>query len=73
LNTFTRVVELSTGKEWVYFCDPRKAVIACYAQQVYGDYNTWNYERFYSHRIEETDNIISCGDFSAFKKMEEIE
>ena len=49
-----------------YSCEPRSAVIAAYAQSR-GDWNTWNYERAYSHLVREGEHSFICGDFACAK------
>lgn len=62
----TTVMNLATREKQVYFCEPRKAVLAAYAQS-FNDYNTWNYETRYGHLVLEGKFCLACGDFSAFK------
>lgn len=62
----TTVMNLATREKQVYFCEPRKAVLAAYAQS-FNDYNTWNYEKRYGHLLLEGKFCLVCGDFSAFK------
>jgi hypothetical protein len=42
------------------------AVICAYAQSN-GDYNTWDYEKNYSHLIMESNFCYNCGDFGVYK------
>ena len=49
----TTVLNLSTGKEVIYTCEPQKAVLAAYAQNR-RDWNTWNYQKKYGHLLEIT-------------------
>ncbi len=60
------VINLSTKEKQIYTCDPKTAVMCAYAQDK-GDFNTWDYDKKYSHLVLEGDSIWNCGDFSAFK------
>jgi uncharacterized phage-like protein YoqJ len=60
------VKKLGTRKTVSYVgITPRQAVIAAYAQDK-KDWNTWNYDK-YQHIVQETDHIITCGDWSITK------
>lgn len=58
------VRDLRTGREQVYSCTPRQAVIAAFAQDR-GDWNTWDYETRYGHLVENGRWHFFCGDFAA--------
>lgn len=45
---------------------PREAVMAAHAQ-AHGDWNTWDYEGHYGFLVVETETVVRCGDFTAFK------
>ena len=61
------VKKLGTNKEAVYIgITPRKAVIAAYAQER-NDYNTWNYISKYDSMVQETVNVVTCGNWTALK------
>lgn len=68
MTNTVRVIELGTYpiQEQVYTCSPKDAVISAYAQSL-NDWNTWQYSERYNHLVMETDNIVSCGDFTALK------
>lgn len=68
----TMVMNLATREKQVYFCEPRKAVIAAYAQS-FKDYNTWDYERRYGHLVLVGKFCLAVGDFSVFKDGRAIE
>jgi len=59
-------MNLCTDEKQVYTCEPRMAVICAYAQNN-GDYNTWDYEKKYSHLIMESNFCYNCGDFGVYK------
>ena len=71
-NYRTMVMNLSTREKQVYFCEPRKAVLAAYAQS-FKDYNTWQYEERYGHLLLEGKSCLAVGDFSVFKDGRAIE
>lgn len=71
-NYRTMVMNLSTREKQVYFCEPRKAVLAAYAQS-FKDYNTWQYEERYGHLLLVGKHCLACGDFSAFQDGRAIE
>ena len=60
------VMNLCTNEKQVYTCEHRMAVICAYAQSN-GDYNTWDYEKNYSHLIMESNFCYNCGDFGVYK------
>ena len=60
------VMNLATQEKKFYTCDPKDAVIACYAQSL-RDYNTWDYTKNYEHLVEEGAITWLCGDFCVFK------
>lgn len=62
----TVVINMRTGQEQVYNLDPRKAVLAAFAQYMM-DWNTWGYYK-YEDRIKEGKVFFFCGDFAAKKQ-----
>lgn len=60
------VLQLSTGDTQIFTCTPREAVLSAYAH-ARRDGSTWDYEKRYGHLVTETDLVVTCGDFSAFK------
>lgn len=75
----TRVIKLGSKLELFYSLPPREAVIAAFAQyggnSQYnigsGDWNTWDYERRYGHRVMTGKYSVSCGDFAALLPKKE--
>jgi len=62
----SRVKNLLNGRMIVYTCPPEVAVLAAYAQER-NDFNTWDYERRYSHIRRESERFVYCGDWAASK------
>jgi len=60
------VINLITQEQQIYTCSPKEAVIAAYAQSI-NDLNTWDYNKKYSHLLEEGKSSYLCGNFSVFK------
>ena len=60
------VMDLRNGRKILYSCPPEQAVIAAYAQDN-DDFNTWEYDEKYGHLLLRGNEIVSCGDFSAFE------
>lgn len=58
------VCNLETGQVIVYSCEPREAVISAYAQER-NDWNTWDYEKRYSHLVRDTNKAVCCGNWIA--------
>lgn len=61
------VYRLSDDKTQIYTCAPQEAVVAAYAQER-GDWNTWDYQARYGDLVIESDNFVTCGDFTARKE-----
>ena len=66
--TATRVLNLSSGQ---YLCfpgkmSPRDAVIAAYAQSL-KDFSTQEYEKNYSHLLEEGEHTFAIKDFASLR------
>lgn len=61
------VRNLVTGAEVTYTLPPRAALLACFAQHVMGNANSWEYEERYGHLVRESTLCFSCGDWATFK------
>ncbi len=60
------ITHLASGRQQVYTCDPRAAVIAAFAQER-DDWSTWEYRHRYGHLVVEGRHTIGCGDWATFK------
>lgn len=54
---------LITKETFLYVLPEKEAVIAAYAQGELRDFNTWDYERKYSHLVKESKRGYLCGDW----------
>ena len=63
MNHNTRVFNLATGQERSYSCDPFVALVACYAQAEFKDFNTWQYAKYYP-LVDYTRRTYLLGDWS---------
>ena len=59
----TRVFNLATGEERIYWCAPFAAVICAYTQFTMKDYNTWMYAKYYL-LVDYTKHTYLIGDWS---------
>ena len=59
----TRVFNLATRQELLYFLPPALAVVAAYAQER-KDWNTWQYMKYWT-LLEYSPRVVTCGDWSA--------
>lgn len=63
----SRVFNFITQKEIFYDCEPRKAVVAAYAQSK-NDWNTWTYEEKYDHLVLESEIGFYLNEFACLKE-----
>ena len=61
------VRNLATGFETTYTLPPREALLACFAQHVMGNANSWEYEEKYGHLVRESVLCYHAGDWATFK------
>jgi hypothetical protein len=59
----THVVNLATGEERIYWCDPFSALVSCYAQEELHDFNTWTYAKYFL-LVDYTSHTYLLGDWS---------
>lgn len=70
----TEVTTIPSGRKQEYATDPRSAVLAAYAQNEAGDWNTWDYETKYGRFVREGDrtfhayNEVTNRAYCAFKE-----
>jgi hypothetical protein len=60
-----KVTNLQTLETQTYVAiSPKEAVVSAYAQSK-KDFNTWEYNKYYSE-VSETKNTVTCGNFFAY-------
>jgi hypothetical protein len=59
----TKVFLRGTDQHWIYTLPPEKALRACYCQQVFKRYDTWNYDFVKLPEFVRNGDELSCGKF----------